>query len=80
MTKEKFLSTYETEIKARYSWAADEERLRKFMQTARNTIMGINGRTSLWSAEGEAVTAAWKAIGGKGKPSLVHIRKLRTET
>lgn len=72
MTKQDFLTAYETELKARYPWAADEAKLSRFLSSAKGTLNGLN----TWNHEGEAVTAAWKSIGGKGKPTKTALRAL----
>lgn len=77
MTKTKFLEVYEKELKARLAWTKNEELLTAYMNTVRKTIMGATGRSSLWKCEGEAVTAAWNAIGGVGTPTIINIRRLR---
>lgn len=72
MNKESFLAEYERELVARYPWAADSEKLARFMAGVRATLAGA----STWDPRGEAVTAAWRSIGGKGKPTLKALRAL----
>jgi hypothetical protein len=73
MTRTAFLTAYRTELIARYSWAADVEKLDRFMNSCAETIG--TARTT-WNHDGEAVTAAWRSIGGKGKPTLKALRAL----
>ena len=72
MTKTDFLTAYRSELTARYLWAGDEAKLDRFMAAVAETLGGAN----TWSHEGEAVTAAWRAIGGKGKPTKKALRAL----
>ena len=72
-SKSAFLSAYHTELRARYPWAkTDEIKLALFMESCHNTL---NGGGS-WHHEGEAVVAAWRSIGGKGKPTLKALRAM----
>lgn len=72
MSKAAFLATYRAELLARYDWAATPERLERFMTSVAGTLAGAN----TWNHDGEAVTAAWRAIGGKGKPSKKALQSL----
>lgn len=73
MNKQSFLTQYEATLKATHPWATDAEKLARFMDSVRETI---TTQKSTWNHDGEAVTAAWKAIGGKGKPTLKALRAL----
>lgn len=73
MTREKFLRAYRDELKARYPWAADEAKLVRFMTSVAESITG--GPKS-WNHQGEAVTAAWRSLGGKGTPTLKQLKEL----
>ena len=75
MTKKEFLEEYSKQLKSRYTWAADEAKLDRFMKSVEATI--TIPKTNTWNANGEAVTAAWKAIGGQGIPSLLKLRNLK---
>lgn len=72
MTKQEFLNAYKADLVKRYTWASDTAKLDKFMASC---VATLNGALS-WNHDGEAVTAAWRAIGGKGKPSLKALRAL----
>jgi hypothetical protein len=72
-SKRDFLEALRKEIRARYLWAADEVRLSKFMLSAEHTIYGV---ANTWNKDGDAATAAWRAIGGKGKPTYKALREL----
>ncbi len=72
MTQSAFLSAYEAELLARYEWPFIPGKLASFLASTEATLNGA----SSWSHDGEAVTAAWKAIGGKGKPTLKALRAL----
>lgn len=67
MTKTQFLNLYRGELVARYPWAQDAAKLARFMASVESSIAG-QGKT--WNHDGEAVTAAWRAMGGKGKPTF----------
>lgn len=71
-TKEEFLTAYEACLLC-YTWAADPAKLAKFMASVRATLDGA----STWNHDGDAVNAAWKLVGGKGKPSLKALRALK---
>lgn len=73
MNKLAFLVAYRGELVRRYQWAADSSKLDKFMVACEDTIRDLGNS---WNHDGEAVTAAWKYIGGKGKPSLKALRAL----
>lgn len=76
MTKTAFLQAYRAEL-ARYPWAADPERLARFMRVCAGTIATpVDLSEGHWNHDGDAVTAAWRAIGGKGKPTLKALRAL----
>ena len=72
MTKQAFLAAYRDAIAA-YPWAADAAKLDKFMASVAATL---EGPRATWNHAGDAVTAAWRAIGGKGKPTLKALRAL----
>lgn len=72
MTRANFLREYEKNLKSTYAWAADAAKLERFMASCKNTVEGGVG----WSHEGPAITAAWRAVGGKGKPTLKALRAL----
>lgn len=73
MTKAQFLTNYRAELIARYSWAADTAKLDRFMASCDETISSPRAK---WNHDGEAVTAAWRSIGGKGRPTLKALRAL----
>lgn len=73
MTKEKFLTNYRDEIMSRYEWAYDVDKLDRFMASVRRTI---TTQAKTWNHDGDAVMAAWRSVGGKGKPTLKGLRAL----
>ena len=73
MTKTSFLIEYKKELTSSYSWAQDEAKLTRFLESCAQTI---NGPNNTWNHDGDCVTRAWKAIGGKGKPTLKALRAL----
>lgn len=74
MNKSRFLTLYRDELNKRYEWAQDAVKLERFMSSVAATINGTGPGT--WNHEGEAVTAAWRAMGGKGKPTKKALREL----
>lgn len=72
ITKADFIVSYRKELVARYEWTADTTKLDKFLGSVVKTLDGAN----TWDFHGEAVTAAWRSLGGKGKPSLKALRAL----
>lgn len=75
MTKTQFIERYRAELSQRYTWAQDTDKLARFMASVETTL---RGPAATWNHDGEAVTAAWRAIGGKGKPALKALRALDT--
>lgn len=73
MTKNDFLRAYEAEVLKAYAWATDTDRRHKFMLSVRATL---RGPATTWSFDGPATREAWRAIGGKGKPTLKALRAL----
>ena len=68
-----FLRRYEEELKVRFPWAQDKDKLARFMVAVEATL---SGGATMWNHYGEAVTAVWKAMGNKGKPTLKALRAL----
>ena len=73
MTKEDFFRAYEAELLKAYAWATDTDRRHKFMLSVRTTLVSS---VATWNFDGPATVAAWRAIGGKGKPTLKALRAL----
>jgi hypothetical protein len=73
MTKAEFISAYRNALVKRYDWAANDAKLDRFMDNVSDTI---HTPQSAWNHDGEAVTEAWRSIGGKGKPTLKALRGL----
>ncbi len=72
MTQDQFLNAYQLRLLELYQWAKDSDKLLSFLDSVKNTLNGAN----TWNYSGEAVTLAYKDIGGKGKPSLKSLRLL----
>ena len=70
-----FLHHYRCEIKHRYAWAQDAAKLDRFMGGVEETL---KSPARVWACEGDAVTAAWQAIGGKGRPTLKALRAMES--
>jgi hypothetical protein len=71
MNKSSFLSEYRKAVSA-LPWASNPDKLERFMESCRATLNGA----STWNHDGESCVAAWRAIGGKGKPTLKALRAL----
>jgi hypothetical protein len=74
MTKTKFMAALRAELINRYEWTKTPGKLGSFMESVKETIAG--GMGNIWNKDGEASEAAWKAIGGKGKPTYKALRAL----
>lgn len=73
VTRTQWLRAYEAELMARYDWALNPTRLATFLQSVTQTL---TGEATTWNHDGVAVTAAWRACGGKGTPTLKALRAL----
>jgi hypothetical protein len=71
MNKTSFLSEYRKSVSA-LPWASNSDKLERFMESCRATLDGA----STWQYDGELCVKAWRAIGGKGKPTLKALRAL----
>jgi hypothetical protein len=76
MTRQAFLDAYRARLVQSYPWAADPCRLANFMTSVELTVRGY---ATSWNHSGECVTAAWRDIGGRGKPTLKALRALIQE-
>ena len=72
MTKKAFLDSYGFHLMARYEWARNADKLSRLLESCAMTLNGA----SAWNHDGPAVAAAWRTIGGKGKPTLKALRGL----
>lgn len=73
MSRTAFLSAYRAALVALYPWAADVAKLERFMSACEVTLSTTR---ATWNHDGDAVTSAWRSIGGKGKPTLKALRAL----
>jgi hypothetical protein len=73
MDKAKFETALGAELMARYAWAREPAKLHRFMESVAGTI---RGEFWTWNHDGEACAAAWRTIGGKGKPTMKALRAL----
>jgi len=71
MNKTSFLSEYRKSVSA-LPWASNSEKLERFLESCRETLNGA----STWQYDGELSVKSWRAIGGKGKPTLKALRAL----
>lgn len=62
-------------IAAGYAWTADPVKLATYID-AMNTTIAPDSTRNPWAHDGAIAQAAWKAIGGKGKPTLKALRAL----
>lgn len=73
MTKTKFLEALKAEVLKRYDWANDDARLVGFLD---KTELTLNGDRNLVMIDGDSFVAAWRSIGGKGKPTFKALRAM----
>lgn len=76
MNRTAFLTAYRAALLSRFAWAQDTAKLDKFMASVQTTV---STSAATWNHDGDAVTAAWRSIGGKGKPTLKALRALPAE-
>ena len=74
MTKTAFLAAYRAELLAIYSWTIDADKLARFCESG--VVATLNTGVKTWDHTGAAALAAWRTIGGKGKPTLKALRAL----
>ena len=73
MNRDAFLIAYRKALVEYYDWARNnEEKLERFMHSVRATLDGAN----TWNHGGVCVVVAWRAVGGKGTPTLKALRSL----
>ena len=73
MTKAAFLQEYESAVVSGYPWAKDAAKLKTFMIKVKETLAGP---CAPWDFHGPSTVTAWRAIGGKGQPTLKALRAL----
>lgn len=71
--QERYVNLYVDALSANFAWAQDETKL----ANARKTIVScIEKKMNGWQIDGLAGMAAWRGIGGKGKPTFKVIHNL----
>jgi len=74
MTLSAFLAAYKALLLANMPWAQqDGAKLDRVMGSTRATLTTTQ---ATWNHTGAMAKAAWKQIGGKGKPTLKALRAL----
>ena len=74
MSRQKFLAHYREALLSTYEWArSDPAKLERFMLSVEETLAS---KHSTWRHVGDAVTVAWRSMGGRGKPTLKQLRAL----
>ena len=73
MDKFTFLAAYRAAIINAYAWATDTAKFDRFMRSVEVTITTTE---ATWIHDSPVVTAVWKSLGGKGKPTLKALRSL----
>lgn len=74
MTRTDFIRQYGRELILKgYAWTHDAVKLERFLASVLTTLETDH---NTWDHNGDAVTAAWRALGGKGKPTLKALRAL----
>lgn len=74
MNKKAYFAELEKGLAA-YPWAQDPAKLERYMKVARECLEPEGSGIS-FEIKGVAAMAAWRAIGGKGKPSYKALRAL----
>ena len=74
MSRAQFLSEYGFQLQARYEWARNAEKLSRFLSVVSHTIESNDNHWNDCAAP--SCIAAWRAIGGKGRPTLKALRGL----
>lgn len=73
MNRAAFLTAYRTRLLTAYTWTSDTGKLERFLSSVTETLAG---RATSWNHDGDCVTAAWRDIGGRGRPTLKALRAL----
>jgi hypothetical protein len=73
LTQATFIAAYGDKLVTETTWAKDYDKLQSFLASVRNTLTGSR---ATWNHDGEWATAAWRSLGGKGKPTLKALRVL----
>ena len=73
MTRAAFLAAYRRGLVAWAPWAQDTGKLDRFMESVAETISTTR---KTWIHDGPTTINAWRAIGGKGRPTLKALRAL----
>ena len=68
--QERYIAIYIDEVQKRYPWAQDESKLAK---ARAHITQAIAAKRNEWQIDGEAGVAAFRALGGKGKPTFKAI-------
>lgn len=71
--KEQFIDIYRVLLQKEYPWAADKDRLDKFMISVKTTLYTQN---NTWNIDSSVVRAAWRGIGMRGKPTYKALKAL----
>jgi hypothetical protein len=75
MTKVEYYDALRCELETRYAWAQDDEAtLARYMTVVRESLE--ESAAPGYQYDGEASKAAWRAVGGKGVPTLKALRAL----
>lgn len=72
-TQAAFLRHAKEGFRQRYQWAHDSEKLARFMDSLTTTITTDRNTCMI---DTPSIIAAWRAIGGKGKPTYKALRAL----
>jgi hypothetical protein len=75
MTRAAFLQHYEALLESKYPWAVSPEKRASFMAKIIDTL-DREKPGGPWNPDGPTTVDAWRAIGGRGKPSMKALRAL----
>jgi len=73
MTKTELLAAYRADLLERYAWAVNINNLDRMVSSAERTIRTT---AATWHHNGISMSAAWRRLGGKGRPTLKAMRAL----
>lgn len=77
MTLKAYLDALRWELVSRYGWARDRASVERYMTRVEEGLADKRaGMGAGYEYTGAASVAAWRAIGGKGTPSLKALRGL----
>jgi len=76
-SRNEFLRAYEAQLKMVHGWANDKSQLTEFITQVEKVLNDWKCFSKhRWNYTAKTVYAAWRGIGGKGRPTLTQLRAL----